>query len=77
MQKSKSVKRLLAAVLAVAMMLTTIPFSFAADNAKGTVFFGGLSWDVIREEDDGDMDFLADILSSDLDDVFSGDDLDE
>ena len=30
-----------------------------------------------EEEDDGDMDFLADILSSDLDDVFSGDDLDE
>ena len=30
-----------------------------------------------EEEDDGGMDFLADILSSDLDDVFSGDDLDE
>ena len=27
--------------------------------------------------EDGDMDFLDDILSSDLDEVFSGDDLDE
>lgn len=64
MQTSKSVKRLLAAVLAVAMMLTTIPFSFAADNAKGTVFFGGLSWDVIREEDDGDIVIITtDVLA--------------
>jgi|GEM_PF-5243703 len=64
MQTSKSVKRLLAAVLAVAMMLTTIPFSFAADNAKDTIFFGGLSWDVIKTEDDGDLVIITtDVLA--------------
>ncbi len=56
MQTTKSVKRLFAAVLAVVMMLTAIPFSLAADEtAKETIFFGGLSWDVVKTEDDGDL----------------------
>lgn len=56
MQTSKSLKRLFAAVLAVVMMLTAIPFSLAADEtAKETIFFGGLSWDVVKTEDDGDL----------------------
>ena len=42
--------------------------------------FKGLG-DILNDDtlptEDGDMDFLDDILSSDLDDVFSGDDLDE
>lgn len=67
MQTSKTVKRLLAIVLTVAMMLTTIPFSFAADDAaatKETIVFGGLSWDVIRTEDDGDLVIITtDVLA--------------
>ena len=42
--------------------------------------FKGLG-DILNDDalptEDGDMDFLDDILSSDLDEVFSGDDLDE
>ncbi len=66
MQKSKTVKRLLAAVLTVVMMLTTIPFSFAADEAtaKDTIVFGGISWDVIAKDDDGDLVIITtDVLA--------------
>ncbi len=66
MQKSKSVKRLLAIVLTVAMMLTAIPFSFAADEAaaKDTLVFGGISWDVVKTEDDGDLVIITtDVLA--------------
>ena len=64
MQTSKSVKRLIAAVLTVVMVLTAIPFSFAAEDAKETIFFGGLSWDVITKEDDGDLVIITtDVLA--------------
>ena len=57
MQTTPISKRLLAVVLAAVMMLTAIPFAFAADEtaAKDTIVFGGLSWDVIAKEDDGDL----------------------
>lgn len=56
MQKSKSFKRLLAVVIAVAMVLTAIPFSATAETAtKDTIVFGSLVWDVVKEEADGDL----------------------
>ena len=56
MQKSKSFKRLLAVVIAVAMVLTAIPFSVTAEEVtKDTIVFGGISWDVLTKEADGDL----------------------
>lgn len=56
MQKTKSFKRLLAVVIAVAMVLTAIPFSATAEEAtKDTIVFGSLVWDVVKEEADGDL----------------------
>ncbi len=57
MQTSSLSKRLLAVVLAAIMMLTAIPFSFAADEtaAKDTIVFGGISWDIVTKEADGDL----------------------
>ncbi len=66
MQTSSLSKRLLAVVLAAIMMLTAIPFSFAADEtaAKDTLVFGGISWDVIAKEDDGDLVIITtDVLA--------------
>lgn len=66
MQTSSLSKRLLAVVLAAVMMLTAIPFSFAADEtaAKDTLVFGGISWDVIKAEDDGDLVIITtDVLA--------------
>ena len=66
MQTSSLSKRLLAVVLAAVMMLTAIPFSFAADEtaAKDTLVFGGISWDVIAKEDDGDLVIITtDVLA--------------
>lgn len=66
MQTSSLSKRLLAVVLAAIMMLTAIPFSFAADEAaaKDTLVFGGISWDVIKAEDDGDLVIITtDVLA--------------
>lgn len=56
MQKSKSFKRLLAVVIAVAMVLTAIPFSVTAEEVtKDTIVFGGISWDILTKEADGDL----------------------
>ena len=56
MQKSKSFKRLLAVVIAVAMVLTAIPFSVTAEEVtKDTIVFGGISWDILEKEADGDL----------------------
>ncbi len=66
MQTTPISKRLLAVVLAAVMMLTTIPFAFAADEtaAKDTIVFGGISWDVITKEDDGDLVIITtDVLA--------------
>ncbi len=66
MQTSSLSKRLLAVVLAAVMMLTAIPFSFAADEAaaKDTLVFGGISWDVVKAEDDGDLVIITtDVLA--------------
>ena len=61
MQKSKSFKRLLAVVIAVAMVLTAIPFTVAADEtaAKDTIVFGGISWDIVTKEADGDLVLIS------------------
>ncbi len=66
MQTSSLSKRLLAVILAAIMMLTAIPFSFAADEAaaKDTLVFGGISWDVVKAEDDGDLVIITtDVLA--------------
>ncbi|MBR3802639.1 MAG: hypothetical protein IKK37_04240 [Clostridia bacterium] len=66
MQKSKSFKRLLAVVIAVAMVLTAIPFTVAADEtaAKDTIVFGGISWDIVTKEADGDLVLIStDVLA--------------
>lgn len=65
MQKSKSFKRLLAVVIAVAMVLTAIPFSATAETAtKDTIVFGSYVWDVIKTEDDGDIVIITkDVLA--------------
>lgn len=70
MQTSTSIKRLFAAVMAVVMMLTAIPFVTAADEAKETVNFGTyngapIKWDVLETKDNGDLV----LISSDV--VFS------
>ena len=65
MQKSKSFKRLLAVVIAVAMVLTAIPFSVTAEEVtKDTIVFGGISWDVLTKEADGDLVLVStDVLA--------------
>ncbi len=65
MQKSKSFKRLLAVVIAVAMVLTAIPFSVTAEEVtKDTIVFGGISWDVLTKEADGDLVIITtDVLA--------------
>ncbi len=65
MQKSKSFKRLLAVVIAVAMMLTAIPFSAIAEEAtKDNIVFGSYVWDVVKTEDDGDLVLITkDVLA--------------
>ncbi len=58
MQTTTSLKRLLAAVMAVAMMLTAIPFVTAADEtaaAKDTIAFGAYVWEILETEADGDL----------------------
>lgn len=70
MQTTTSLKRLLAAVMAVVMMLTAIPFVTAADEAKGTINFGTyngspIKWDILETKDNGDLV----LISSDI--VFS------
>ncbi len=58
MQTSTSLKRLLAAVMAVVMMLTAIPFVTAADEtaaAKDTIAFGKYVWEILEKEEDGDL----------------------
>lgn len=67
MQTSTSLKRLLAAVMAVVMMLTAIPFVTAADETattKDTIVFGGLSWDIVTKEADGELVLITtDVLA--------------
>lgn len=66
MQTSKSVKRLLAVILAVAMMLTAIPFASSAEEAaaKETINFGSYVWEVVRTEADGDLVIITkDVLA--------------
>lgn len=65
MQTSSLSKRLIAVIVAAAMMLTAIPFTVAADEAvKDTIVFGGISWDVITKEDDGDLVIITtDVLA--------------
>jgi len=66
MQKTPISKRLLAVLLTAVMMLTAIPFSFAADEAtaKDTIVFGGISWDVVKTEADGDLVLITtDVLA--------------
>ncbi len=58
MQTTTSLKRLLAAVMAVVMMLTAIPFVTAADEtaaAKDTIAFGTYVWEILEKEEDGDL----------------------
>lgn len=55
MQKSKTFKRLLAAVLSAALMLAAIPFSATAETTKDTIVFGSYVWDVLKAEADGDL----------------------
>ncbi|MBQ3498069.1 MAG: hypothetical protein IJA87_02965 [Clostridia bacterium] len=60
MQTSSLSKRLLAVILAAAMMLTAIPFTVTADDAKDTLVFGSyngnaLVWEVLEKEADGDL----------------------
>lgn len=66
MQKSKSFKRLLAVVIAVAMVLTAIPFSVTAEEVtKDTIVFGGISWDILEKEADGDLVLVStDVLET-------------
>lgn len=64
MQKSKTFKRLLAAVLSAALMLAAIPFSATAETAKDTIVFGSYVWDVLKTEDDGDIIIITkDVLA--------------
>ncbi len=64
MQTTTSLKRLLAAVMAVVMMLTAIPFVTAADEAKETVTFGTyngapITWDVLETKENGDLVLIS------------------
>lgn len=64
MQKSKTFKRLLAAVLSAALMLAAIPFSATAETTKDTIVFGSYVWDVLKAEDDGDLVIITkDVLA--------------